>query len=146
MPANIHRPGHSLRILKSTEKLILDSDLFLQGNWRMSHYFAQEMFAQVLVSPTLPPPYDQLKVAIVSDTVEKMELELHVKIQRFDSLTKNYHKIQPILIDPLEVVETEFLMEEFLINGNCLEMPSNMTNFNLCFITLWYYIFYSKAC
>ena len=117
----------------------------LQGNWRMSHYFAQEMFAQVLVSPTLPPPYDQLKVAIVSDTVEKMELELHVKIQRFDSLTKNYHKIQPILIDPLEVVETEFLMEEFLINGNCLEMPSNMTNFNLCFITLWYYIFYSKA-
>ena len=106
----------------------------------MSHYFAQEMFAQVLVSPTLPPPYDQLKVAIVSDTVEKMELELHVKIQRFDSLTENYHKMQPILIDPLDVLETEFLMEEFLISGNCLEMPSNMTNFNLCFITLWYCI------
>ena len=56
----------------------------------MSHYFAQEMFSKVLVSPTLPSPYNTLKVSIVSDHLEPLEVELMVKIQRWDELENHY--------------------------------------------------------
>ena len=56
----------------------------------MSHYFAQEMFSKVLVSPTLPPPYNTLKVSIVSDHLEPLLVELLVKIQRWDELENHY--------------------------------------------------------
>ena len=61
----------------------------------MSHYFAQEMFSKVLVSPTLPSPYNTLKVSIVSDYLELLLLELLVKIQRWDELENHYRGSLP---------------------------------------------------
>ena len=58
----------------------------------MSHYFAQEMFSKVLVSPTLASPYNTLKVSIVSDHLEPLEAELMVKIQRWDELENHYEE------------------------------------------------------
>ena len=105
------------------------------GNWRMSHYFAKEMFSNVLVSPTLPAPYDKLKITIVSDLPETLkDLRLYVKVQRFDS----FSYIGPssyVTVEPFGVVEKEFDMKDFLFEGNCMEKPSNIENFNLCFIT-----------
>ena len=101
----------------------------------MSHYFAKEMFSNVLVSPTLIAPYDRLKITIISDLPETLkDLRLYVKVQRFDSF--NY--IGPssyVTVEPFGVVEKEFDMKDFLFEGNCMEQPSNIENFNLCFIT-----------
>ena len=84
----------------------------------------------------------QLKVAIVSDTAEtKRDLELFVKVQRFDTLTDYFTEQRMVtLLQPFDVLEFEFNMKELLINGNCIETPlPNITiNFNRCFITLWY--------
>ena len=80
-----------VQVLVTYVKNLLTSFLVsVKGHWRMSHYFAQEMFSKVLVSPTLPSPYNTLKVSIVSDHLEPLEVELMVKIQRWDELENHY--------------------------------------------------------
>ena len=63
----------------------------------MSHYYAEEMFNPVLVSPTFKIENstlskEEVEVYIISELLEEMKnLRLEISIQRFDSL-KDAHQ------------------------------------------------------
>ena len=101
----------------------------------MSHYFAQEMFSKVLVSPTLPPPYNTLKVSIVSDHLEPLEVELMVKIQRWDELENHYEEFLTAQVQEQSVYQVDIDMLKLLQKGRCFESNSTIPRFDYCFLT-----------
>jgi beta-galactosidase/beta-glucuronidase len=106
------------------------------GNWRMSHYFAEQMFTQVLVSPTVPYPYKHLIVDVVSDDLKTLDLNLVIKVQRWDQLETFHEKESNFLVDPQSVTSLFSDMETLLDKGNCfLDNATYTTRFNYCFLT-----------
>ena len=101
----------------------------------MSHYFAQEMFSKVLVSPTLPSPYNTLKVSIVSDHLEPLLLELLVKIQRWDELENHYEEFLTAQVQEQSVYQVDIDMLKLLQKGRCFESNSTIPRFDYCFLT-----------
>ena len=101
----------------------------------MSHYFAQEMFSKVLVSPTLPSPYNTLKVSIVSDHFEPLEVELVVKIQRWDELENHYEEFLTAQVQEQSVYQVDIDMLKLLQKGRCFESNSTIPRFDYCFLT-----------
>ena len=101
----------------------------------MSHYFAQEMFSKVLVSPTLPSPYNTLKVSIVSDHLEPLEVELMVKIQRWDELENHYEEFLTAQVQEQSVYQVDIDMLKLLQKGRCFESNSTIPRFDYCFLT-----------
>ena len=101
----------------------------------MSHYFAQEMFSKVLVSPTLASPYNTLKVSIVSDHLEPLEAELVVKIQRWDELENHYEEFLTAQVQEQSVYQVDIDMLKFLQKGRCFESNSTIPRFDYCFLT-----------
>ena len=101
----------------------------------MSHYFAQEMFSKVLVSPTLASPYNTLKVSIVSDHLEPLEAELVVKIQRWDELENHYEEFLTAQVQEQSVYQVDIDMFKFLQKGRCFESNSTIPRFDYCFLT-----------
>ena len=101
----------------------------------MSHYFAEEMFAKVLVSPTLPYPYNTLKVSIVSDHLQHLNVELMVKIQRWDQLDSYFAQYKTIQISGQSVHDMELDMLELQRQGHCYESNSTIIRFDYCFLT-----------
>ena len=102
----------------------------------MSHYFAQEMFSKVLVSPTLPPPYNTLKVSIVSDHLEPLEVELMVKIQRWDELENHFYvEFLTAQVQEQSVYQVDIDMLKLLQKGRCFESNSTIPRFDYCFLT-----------
>ena len=98
--------NYELNIIKKNLKLILNSynNLYAEnkyfqliGKWKMSHYYAEEMFNPVLVSPTFKIENstlskEEVEVYIISELLEEMKnLRLEISIQRFDSL-KDAHQ------------------------------------------------------
>lgn len=107
----------------------------LIGHWRMSHYFVKEMFTQVLVSPTLQD--NSVKVSIVSENLQPLEVELTVKVQRWDQL-EEFHVEKPMTIslEPQSVTEKTIEMAGLLHQGRCFESNETFTTrFNYCFLT-----------
>ena len=106
------------------------------GTWRMSHYFAQEMFSQVLVSPTLTA-YNTLKVSIVSEALHPLSVLLTVKVQRWDEFEFKMENVT-LKLEPQSVSDTELDMMELLQNGKCHGSDSTKLRFDYCFITFQY--------
>ena len=99
----------------------------------MLHYFAQEMFSQVLVSPTL---YDNtLKVSIVSESLEPMNVAILVKIQRWDELDTFHTQNIFDYLEKQSVKDYELDMVELLQKGRCHGSDSTILRFEYCFIT-----------
>jgi hypothetical protein len=102
----------------------------------MSHYFAEQMFTQVLVSPTVPYPYKHLIVDVVSDDLKTLDLNLVIKVQRWDQLETFHEKESNFLVDPQSVTSLFSDMETLLDKGNCfLDNATYTTRFNYCFLT-----------
>ena len=103
----------------------------------MSHYFAQEMFAQVLVSPTLLPSSNTLKVSIVSDHLEPLaRLQLMVKIQRWDQLQTSHQQVVDIpQLQAQSVTEIQMDFQALLQKGRCHGSEPTLLSFNYCFLT-----------
>ncbi len=101
----------------------------------MSHYFAQNMFTKVLVSPTLPEPYNTLKVSIVSELLEPLSAQVVVKIQRWDELEKYYQQLLTADIPAQSVHQIDVDMQDLLLKGRCYESNSTLPRFDYCFLT-----------
>ena len=62
----------------------------------MSHYYAEQMFNPVLVSPTFKIENstlskEEIEVYIVSEMLEELKnIRLEISVQRFDSLKETY--------------------------------------------------------
>ena len=102
----------------------------------MSHYFAQEMFSQVLVSPTLPYPYNSLKVSIVSENLQPMFATLLVKIQRWDELNTFHTQNVSVRLESQSVFDMDLDLTELQQFGRCHGSDSTKLRFEYCFITL----------
>ena len=109
----------------------------ISGAWRMSHYFAQEMFSQVLVSPTLTT-YNTLKVSIVSEALDPLKVLLLVKIQRWDGFEFYVNNVTTLNLPKQSVSDTELDLNELLQNGKCHGSDSTKLRFDYCFITFQY--------
>ena len=79
------------------------------GKWKMSHYFAEKMFAPVLVSPVYSTDKNQstlkeeVDVYIVSELFEQMDnLILEISVQRFDQLDEA--RTQSVMIGKIHVI------------------------------------------
>ena len=107
------------------------------GTWRMSHYFAQEMFSQVLVSPTLTT-HNTLKVSIVSEALQPLKVLLLVKIQRWDGFEFYVKPNVTLNLPKQSVSDTELDMNELQQNGKCHGSDSTKLRFDYCFITFQY--------
>ena len=99
----------------------------------MLHYFVQEMFSQVLVSPT---SYDNtLKVSIVSESLEPLNVLLLVKIQRWDEMDTFHMRNVSLTLEKQSVKDLEFDMSELQQYGRCHGSDSTILRFEYCFIT-----------
>ena len=78
----------------------------------MSHYYAEEMFNPVLVSPTFKTENstlskEEVEVHIISELLEEIKnVRLEISVQRFDSL-KDAHQ-QNVMIGNLEIYFLDF--------------------------------------
>lgn len=99
----------------------------------MSHYFAQAMFSWVLVSPTLSG--NTLKVSIVSDHLQPLEVEVMVKIQRWDELETYHLQVLTAQVQAQSVKEIDLDFIQLLHNGRCMEASNSTSRFDYCFLT-----------
>ena len=102
------------------------------GKWKMSHYFAEKMFAPVLVSPVYSTDENQstlkeeVDVYIVSELFEQMDnLILEISVQRFDQLDEA--STQSVMIGKIYVI--------IVTNPN--DIPFDR---HICTLTVYLYI------
>ena len=68
-----------------------------KGKWKMLQYFAEKMFAQILLSP-VKVNHTHCEVHVVSNSRASMEkAAIVVSVQRYDSLTNNVAAYQETL-------------------------------------------------
>ncbi len=101
----------------------------------MLHYFVEDMFTKVLISPLLPDPYNQLELHVISEMITEIEVDLEVKVQSWSSLNSTYQIRRTIpTLEPQKVTVIKLNMSELLPLANCY--LSGIPQLPLCFLTM----------
>ncbi|TRY79762.1 hypothetical protein TCAL_08106 [Tigriopus californicus] len=93
------------------------------GKWKISHYFAEQMFRDILISPIRNTDNNQLEVFVISDKLSDFPLSgtIIVEVKRWNNFNETFHMSQAIDAIPAMSVEKVISMDmnEILSNGGC---------------------------
>eukprot|EP00095_Tigriopus_kingsejongensis_P004036 maker-scaffold5_size1054832-snap-gene-4.13 protein:Tk04036 transcript:maker-scaffold5_size1054832-snap-gene-4.13-mRNA-1 annotation:"Beta-mannosidase" len=119
------------------------SSLEYGGKWKMSHYFAERMFRDILVSPIVDENY-QLAVYLISDSLLDRSVSgtLNIDVRRWTDFQETYHVEKPIdtVASMSNVRAFSMDMSEVLSQGACHagnpDQPAENFRLEYCFITI----------